>query len=925
MKHRLIVFLIPAMLFAIGLGCSGSGVNPAAPDIIENDKPVQALDAGTWLLNYYDIYFDIENQTFEAVENRSASLTLNIVPFLNKMISPPNGITFDQIVLHQDDPAFLGVDVVFTIYHPFPGYPQYEAYDVRGILIGDGALGLEYAGLNASYHGTDLWMKNPDGYTRWFNPTEFTTELIFGYAPGGWQNYAGDATLNPYKYYARSLEDDGDVWDFLTGENHWDGIFVSGSGRMMELEFPWPPVGNGVAFGYAVAVCWEEQGPTGPYYPVHVPEAVAASINITPNIWYNETDGSGGSLILDIDLFGWDYQPSTIKIESSVLENIEEFDFDTFAQVGGEHYSTWNVEAVAKPLNTADNHFYWVIAECGALDYANGLPDIPHADGSIAAFFRYDLYIADEPYSAPPEIISGVDGDDTPSYSATAEQYSVTATDSDPLTYDWTVTDLASSLEVTTGITDNMDGTIDIDWSNIDGAPGIPDDQYLIECEVTDGFSAPVPATPLTVTLTNTAPSCSVEVTDPLVTPPEGWAPFNYTFDSGASDPDEDFMDLTYDWDFDGDLLYFTADGDMDDHWTGDDWAPVHGFQETPVGPSSVKVTDEYGLESECFLADMLVLPVHRSKNIPLRDGYKALDLGVDPEDGDLYILYDDHSTYIYKLDDWYATHSSYFNITQYFDCNMVDVAAGGWGIYTRKMSNPSVYVYDGSGNLSFGSGWGGGENKLRDVCNMGMTGQYDNDLHYFIGYFHTTMSVNIIMPRSYLDESGYASNPCYYSEVFNYTYDGITKAHQEYVQAIDSGTEGDNYWYLEAPDYYCAAFIQTGSGYWRNPVYNNSYFGTGTEETDDTCWTADVCDLGHDADGRFHVLDKIDDEAVIKVFSGSSSGGTAHGSYGDEYSILSTPLRLDGSDFDGNMIVLHGNPTDGYFISVFLPSEFPS
>ncbi|MCX6646434.1 MAG: hypothetical protein NTY09_08770 [bacterium] len=818
-----VTLVMVVVMVCASAGCSGSGRNPLSPYDGQLDTSVGTSSeqpTQDWLLNYYDIYFDIQSQTFEAVENRTASFTLNIVPFLNQMTFPKNGISFDQIVLNQDVPGILGVDVVFTVYHPFPGYAQYDAYDMRGILIGDGADNLAYGGLSVAKHGTDVWMKNPDGYSRWFNPTEFTTDKIFGYAPGGWQNYAGGATLNPYKYYSKHLNAEQDLWGYLTGTNNWDGVFENGEGRMMELEFVMPTDGIGLKFGYAIAVCWEEQGPTPPYHPVHVAEPVAARVNNLSDIWYNETDGSGGSLILDIDLFSWDEQPSKVKIESSVLNGIKEFDFDTYAVPGGENYYTWHVEAEAKPLDTGEGHYFWVIAECGGYNYSNGLPDIPHANGQLAAFFRYDLEIGTEPNNEPP--------------------------------------------------------------------------------------------------------TCNVVVTDPMTTPPEGWAPFIYTFDSGAFDPNQDYTTLTYDWDFDGDGLYFIADSDPDDSWTGSDWTPVHAFQETPVGPSSVRVTDDMGEVSECSLDEMLVLPIHQSKNIPLRAGYTAYDLGVDPEDGDIYIIYNDHSTYVYSLNDWYETYSDYFPTTQYSDFDRVDVAAGGWGIYSKKMSNPGVYVYDGVGIYVSGTAWGGGENKLRDVTNMGMDGEYANDLHYFIGYYHTGMGVNIIMPRSYLDELGYPQSPCYYSEVFNYNIYGINVAHQEFVQAIDAGIEGSNYWYLEAPDYYCAAFRQTGSGYRRDPVYNNSYFGTGTEETGDTCWTADVCDLAHDADGRFHVLDKVDGEAVIKVFSGSATGGTAHGSYGDATTIKSTPLRMDGSDFDGNMIVLHGNPTDGYFISLFLPSEFP-
>jgi hypothetical protein len=394
-------------------GCSQNTDSPVSSNINPGETGQSsnpAVSSGNnFLLGYYDVYFDIQNQKFEAVFNRSASFTLNIVPFLNKMTIPQNGITLDSIVIHNDDPSFIGVDVTFSIYHPFPGYPQYDAYDMRGVLIGNGSRVLDYDGLRTPEHTVDLWMNNPDGYTRWFNPTEFTTELIFGYAPGGFQNLAGDSQVNPYKYYGKHLGASDDLWSWLTSGPNYDGIFESGSGRRMEIEFPMPPDGIGIMFGYAVVVSWDEQGPVGPYHPVHCPEAVAASVTQTPNVW-NDGVNSGGDLILDVDLYGWEYQPSIVLIESDLLDGIADFDFDTYASPGGENYSTWHVEAPSGTFTGTDGHDFWVIAEYGGFDYKNGLPEIPSADGALAAFFRYDAIVLPESPTNSTIVVTGPDG-----------------------------------------------------------------------------------------------------------------------------------------------------------------------------------------------------------------------------------------------------------------------------------------------------------------------------------------------------------------------------------------------------------------------------------------------------------------------------------------------------------------------------------
>ena len=397
--NRLVTLLaIVVIAGVVAFGCSKNKSIPSAPLI--DPSMASETDQGTGgsvtsLLGYYDIYFDIGAGTFEAVENRTAEFTLNIVPFLNQMTNPHNGITFGSIVIHDEDPEVFGVDVEFRIHHPFPGVDQYKVYDLRGVIIGNGSKTFSYKGLDVPSHGTDLWMKNADGYTRWFNPVDFTTELIFGYAPGGYQNLKGNSQLNPYKYYADGLGKNGNVWNFLNGSNN-DGLFKSGTGRTMQLEFPMPPDGIGIAFGYAVVVGWEEPYGPPPIYPAHINEAAAAFVEVTPDIWYDPiAKESGGDLILDVDLYNWKYSPlpSKILIESSVLNGLTEFDAESYGQVVSENVSRYHLEVPSKDLNSLAGHYFWVITEYDGYNYMNYLPGIPHASGPLAAFFRYDLDI----------------------------------------------------------------------------------------------------------------------------------------------------------------------------------------------------------------------------------------------------------------------------------------------------------------------------------------------------------------------------------------------------------------------------------------------------------------------------------------------------------------------------------------------------
>jgi len=293
----LIPIAITVIILAVVSGCS-SGNNPVGPGTDQENPIVQDVNGNsvsstgvhTNLFGYYDVYFDPETGTMEAVENRTADFILNIVPLLNGMTSPNNGITLSGFVIDSSVPGKIGIDVVFGVTNPVPGLAQFYAYDLLGVIIGDGSENLAYDSLEVAEYGKDLYMKNADGYTRWFNPQEFTSNNFFGYYPGDFSNYTGLANVNPYKYYSSGLAPDQDVWDFLTGGSNNDGRFDT-SGRLMQLEFVYPPTGVGIKFGYAVVVEWEDQG-GGPYTPYNRTEAVAHQTVQTNGLYYNPTDGS---------------------------------------------------------------------------------------------------------------------------------------------------------------------------------------------------------------------------------------------------------------------------------------------------------------------------------------------------------------------------------------------------------------------------------------------------------------------------------------------------------------------------------------------------------------------------------------------------------------------------------------------------------
>jgi hypothetical protein len=406
--NRLTVLLtVVEIALLLNVGCNGGDSNSFGPVAPGNSPEItgtniaQAQAGHTSLLGYYDIYLDIENQTAEVVANRTSEFTLNIVPFLNQMNDPPMGISFEGAFTYDDsNPGRTDVSVCFTWHHPFQALDQYKIYDFMGVVITNGTNYPGYPGLRRAKRGVDTYMTNADGYTRWFNPTEFTTDLIFGWTPGGIQNYKGNAHLNPYKYYAFELPFTGDLWEFLNGENN-DGLFLDKDsppgGRLMNLEFINPPTGKGLKFAYAAVCCWEEQG-AGPYTPYHRKEVIACRATVTPDIYYTDFLNQGGNLILDIDLWAWDEQPSVVMVESTVLSAPVTITDPPIP--GGDNYSTYHLDIPADALlGGTEGHEFWVIAESSGYNYVNidGVAS-PPVSAPLAAYFRYPLFIADAPY-----------------------------------------------------------------------------------------------------------------------------------------------------------------------------------------------------------------------------------------------------------------------------------------------------------------------------------------------------------------------------------------------------------------------------------------------------------------------------------------------------------------------------------------------
>ena len=424
--------LLAVVLFSalLAMGCSGTGGNPVTPDNNLTNGNLHGAQTQTHLWGYWDIYIDIANQKVEAVMNRSAMFTANVVTFVNK---PATNLSF---AIYGTPVAgdYIDVDIDVSMTHPFPGLTQYNGYDVRGVFIGAGSSSLTYdPGLIYALHNGDQEMYDyndketlaytdpygdelvgmPDGYTRWFNAVEFPIKGVLGYTQGklATPNYQANltATLNPYKYFADGIGPTDNMWDWVNANPDTRGVFTAGSTNTRNYYLRFPNV-YGVNYGYSVVASWKGEAPED--HPANAQEAIALSVGVTPSLYFVNNTDKGGDLILDVDLWGWDYQPSTIFIESSVLGAPHQFDATEMTPVGGnENYSTYHVDIPADGLAGADGNTFWVIPQYDEFDYTceftppGGAPGAP-----LAAFFLYDLYVSPVSY-CPDVTVTSIDLD----------------------------------------------------------------------------------------------------------------------------------------------------------------------------------------------------------------------------------------------------------------------------------------------------------------------------------------------------------------------------------------------------------------------------------------------------------------------------------------------------------------------------------
>ena len=297
-------------------GCSDTPTIPVDPSTTSPGITSDPDDISHQCLAYYMLAVDTRSFDVEAIPLRSGEWHFNMVGMLNMTM----GVSA-AVVPGESDPMNGLFVLDISLEHPLPTATQFAGFDVKGILMTPGTLALSpftFADVGETH------LENADGYTRWWNPTEFTTPGIFGYTQGALTNAAPSvltATVNPYKYFADILGPT-DGLAFVTDEpltnDEGRGVFAAGSTntRRYAIRFPVDPAPQ-IIFGYAVDCSWNLPSPNPPDeipndFPIEAnqPESYRVAVIPTANtLYYDSESGIGGGVLrLQINVHDWQGQ-----------------------------------------------------------------------------------------------------------------------------------------------------------------------------------------------------------------------------------------------------------------------------------------------------------------------------------------------------------------------------------------------------------------------------------------------------------------------------------------------------------------------------------------------------------------------------------------------------------------------------------------
>ncbi len=432
----LLVLLLTALLLS---GCAGLS-NSTQPSFSQSVSNPGGNNHALW--GFWHITINPDNMNAEITPIRSAEFTCNITQFLQPPISPTHMLSIEILPSSTPATGFLAIEV--TINHPFPSLPKFRGFDVRGILFSDGQSFTGYEGLVYAGDG-DTRLLNPDGWTRWWNPMEFTSfETIFGYTQGKLAppNFP-TAILNGYKYFSDDLDPDENIADLDPSTR---GSFSNSAvnTRRYDIQFRMDDDSIVFDFNYAVDASWSK--PDTAFEPDYPLEAFDLSANCREaywietdfagsTAWYSSLTAYGGDLHIALEIGDWDAladgitvpdQISGIWVESFELGFIplDVLPIATASDGNGVTTSVFTFDILnVEPSGVTDQTILVSVIASNPENYKPQLPtgdSFDYPDEPLMAYMFFDVPILDYPPIDPLTVISivpdtcGLDTGDLP-------------------------------------------------------------------------------------------------------------------------------------------------------------------------------------------------------------------------------------------------------------------------------------------------------------------------------------------------------------------------------------------------------------------------------------------------------------------------------------------------------------------------------
>jgi hypothetical protein len=377
----------------MAMGCS-QGASLTTPPESDTQFAASSQPANHELLGLYTFICDPAAGSIDAIPLRQTQLHLNAL----RLLEPPPLVKLTI----EGYPKFNGniLDVNIGLRNPYPAMNQYTGFDVCGIIFTHGSMsGFNDPDIVMAGEG-DTRLLNADGYTRWWNPSEFPHgDTIFNYTNGllgtPAENADFNCTINGYKYFADGLGKD-DPLSMLDAAKR--GLFSPGKKNIRHYKMD---LSGGLQFNYAVDACWAKPQGKPPYavpddFPpaANRPEAYRVEVTELENSLYfvEGTYLIGGNLRLSINV--WDHFNAGLNkvgCESAVGLPYAE---SPSPVGGGEGFSTYEIDLAGDNLTRNGEAALLMTVESEASGYGEVLPGKP-----VCAYFQHTYHISP---NAPP-------------------------------------------------------------------------------------------------------------------------------------------------------------------------------------------------------------------------------------------------------------------------------------------------------------------------------------------------------------------------------------------------------------------------------------------------------------------------------------------------------------------------------------------